>query len=80
MREHSHLPSLLSLSQTPGMWEFSFSCAGNLKKGGGGGGGEAVFLRAIPTWLWRQVTGVHGVHGLSAWWLSLNQFDREMSR
>lgn len=60
MREHLHLPCPLPLDRTSGILEFSFSCAGNLKKGGGWG---VVLKRKnpvpsqtctiIPTCLWR---------------------------
>lgn len=67
------LPSPLPRSQSPRMLEFSFSCAGNLKE-------KRVLNRKNPissqtriiisACLPRQVRGICGVRGPSAWWPS----------
>lgn len=63
------LPLLLPWASLLGCWNFSFSCAGNLKKGvlkrKNPVSSQACII--IPACLLRQVTGIHGVHGSSAW-------------
>lgn len=65
------------------MLEFFFACAGNLKKSGVLGERTQSLLRHAQSYrhtcLWRQVTDIHGVQGLSAWWLSQNHLVGETS-